>query len=65
MEKEVKNTGAAGAFPYRATNYRKSGEVFDPRGFRISRADHPEVYAILDRAREQARQRATEQEAQA
>lgn len=65
MEKEIKNTGAAGAFPYRVTNYRKSGEVFDPKGFRVSRADCPEVYAILDRAREQARQRATEQEAQA
>lgn len=65
MEKAAKDTGPAGALPYRVTNYRKSGEVFDPRGFRVSRADRPEVYAILDRAREQARQRATEQEAQA
>lgn len=65
MENAAKGTGPAGALPYKVTNYRKSGEIFDPKGFRVSRADHPEIYAIIDHAREQARKRATEKEAQA
>ena len=37
--------------PPKVTNYRKNGEVFDPRGFRVPRKGNEAAYSILERAK--------------
>ena len=41
----------AKSHPPKVTNYRKNGEVFDPRGFRVPRKGNEAAYSILERAK--------------
>ena len=37
----------------KVTNYRKNGEVFDPRGFRVPRKGNEAAYSMLERVRKE------------